>query len=273
MSDDREELPPEKEIRFLVFDIESIPDGNLIKNLRYQDTDLTDAEAVQRAQEEARETSYTSSDFLPYSQQIPICMAIILVNRVFEIAEMHVLGLPEHNTRQLTEFFWRGRTKKYRSANLVTFNGRGFDLPMMELMAFRFGLPIASYYQNRGSRYNTDDLDLYDWITNYGASRLTGGLNLLAKMIGKPGKMSIAGENVYEMYLDADYEGIQGYCLCDTLDTYFVFLRRCVLLGTITPDYEQQVVEKARAKIALEASRYPILNDYLACWADALGDQ
>ena len=65
-----------------------------------------------------------------------------------------------------------------------------------------------------------------DWTTRFRSLRgFTGGLNLLAKLIGKPGKMDVSGEQVYEMYRDGRYQDINDYCMFDTLDTYFVFLR------------------------------------------------
>ena len=75
-----------------------------------------------------------------------------------------------------------------------------------------------------------------DWLTNYGGCRLSGGLNLLSKILGKPGKMEVAGDQVYGMYQAGKLKEINEYCAFDTLDTYFVFLRTRVLTGDLTLD-------------------------------------
>jgi len=107
----------------------------------------------------------------------------------------------------------------------VTFNGRGFDLPLLELAAFRWGYSVRDHFYNSRNRFNGNHLDLFDWLSNYGACRLAGGLNLLAKLLGKPGKMEVAGDQVWNLHREGKLQEINDYCLCDTLDTYFVFLR------------------------------------------------
>ena len=54
---------------------------------------------------------------------------------------------------------------------------------------------------------------------------MTGGLNLVANLLGKPGKMDVQGDMVQDMYNAGRLADINDYCRCDVLDTYFVFLR------------------------------------------------
>ncbi|MGW8257320.1 MAG: hypothetical protein ACWGMZ_07550, partial [Thermoguttaceae bacterium] len=42
------------------------------------------------------------------------------------------------------------RLGKYRRPTLVSFNGRGFDLPLLELAAFRFGISVPGWFQDTG---------------------------------------------------------------------------------------------------------------------------
>ena len=49
--------------------------------------------------------------------------------------------------------------------HLVTWNGRGFDLPVLALRALRYGLPFGWYYRGDGYRYRYSEeghLDLCD---------------------------------------------------------------------------------------------------------------
>ena len=121
--------------------------------------------------------------------------------------------------------------------------------------------------RKRRNRFN-GDLDLMDWLANYGACKMVGGLDLLAKLLGKPGKMDVSGDQVYAMYQAERFQEINDYCLCDTLDTYFVFLRTRVLTGDITPEQEAEIVEKAKTTLAAQTRELPILKQYLEKWAD-----
>src|SRR5436853_53618 len=118
----------------------------------------------------------------------------------------------------------RHRERHKERVKLVSFNGRCFDLPLMELAAFRYGCTARDYYLSR-NRYSPGHIDVMDWLSNFGALRMTGGLDVLAKLLGKPGKMTMAGDQVYRLYLEGKIELINDYCLFDTLDTYFIFLR------------------------------------------------
>src|SRR5207302_8491492 len=95
---------------------------------------------------------------------------------------------------------------------LVTFNGRGFDLPLLELAAFRYGCGGRDYFQSSRNRLGGGHLDLMDWLTNYGAVRASGGLDLLSKLLGKPGKMEVSGERVYRLHVDGRAQEINDYC-------------------------------------------------------------
>ena len=252
---------------FLVVDTESVPDGRLLAQVKYPGDDLEPAEAIERAREEARQNSYNSSDFLPVSFQVPVAVAVVRVGNDFSLQAVACLDAPHFRPREIVRKFWIG-VELYNRAKLVTFNGRGFDMPMLELAAFRHGLGLRDYCQKSRNRYGGNHVDLLDWLTNYGACRLAGGLNLLSKMLGKPGKMGVAGDQVYRMFLDGHLQEINDYCLCDTLDTYFVFLRTRVMTGDLNPDQEQELVQKARDFLEQKSLELPALRSYLANWAD-----
>ncbi|MFO0807129.1 MAG: 3'-5' exonuclease [Gemmataceae bacterium] len=252
---------------FLVVDTESVPDGRLLAQVKYPGQDIEPADAIERAREEARQTSYNGSDFLPVSFQVPIAVAVVRVGNDFSLEQVACLDAPQFRPREIVRKFWLG-VDRYTKAKLVTFNGRGFDMPMLELAAFRHGLSLRDYCQKSRNRFGGNHIDLLDWLTNFGACRLAGGLNLLSKMLGKPGKMEVAGDQVYRMFLDGRIQEINDYCLCDTLDTYFVFLRTRVMTGDISPDQETDLVQQARDFLERKSLELPALRGYLANWAD-----
>jgi 3'-5' exonuclease len=107
-----------------------------------------------------------------------------------------------------------------------------------------------------------------DWLANYGALRVTGGLNVLSKLLGTPGKMGVSGDQVYQMYLDGKIAAINDYCTFDTLDTYFIFLRTRVMTGELTLAEEHQLVLGAKALIQARTAQFPALQQYVDHWEE-----
>jgi predicted PolB exonuclease-like 3'-5' exonuclease len=256
---------------FLIFDTESVPDGRLLNLVQYRDGGLTDVEAVQRAQQDARERSATGSDFLPVAFQYPVAICVIRVKHDFRLERITCLDAPQFRPAEIVGKFWEGLgrcLKQNPRLKLVTFNGRTFDLPLLELAAFRYGYSATAYYQCSRNRYGGNHLDLMDWLTNYGASRLTGGLNLLSKMLGKPGKMAVSGDQVHALHAAGKKREINDYCMFDTLDTYFVFLRTRVMTGELPLEEEKLLVQESKQWLISKVGETPALRQYLGNWGD-----
>jgi predicted PolB exonuclease-like 3'-5' exonuclease len=249
---------------FLILDTESVPDGRLLSRVKYPGENLSPEAAIDRAQAEAREQSRDGSDFLPVTFQVPVSICVLRVASDFTLQALTALDAPHYRPEEMVRKFWQGVA--HYKARLVTFNGRGFDMPLLELAAFRQGLSARDYFYNSRNRFNGNHIDLCDWLSNYGACRLAGGLNLLAKLLGKPGKMEVAGDQVYAMHRAGQLQQINDYCMCDTLDTYFVFLRTRVLLGEMPLELERLLVQKARTWLAGKAAEVPALRQYLDRW-------
>lgn len=260
-------------VGYLVFDIETIPDGRLIAATRYAGEGLSSEAAVQRAREEAREASATGSDFLSLSLQYPVAVCVAKVGTDFRLQEIVCLDEPEYRTKELVRLFWQGLD--YYKPKLVSFNGRGFDVPVLELAAFRYGLAAPHHFAGKkdGFRYRYGDahIDLMDFFTNHGAYRLAGGLNLLAKLLGKPGKMEVKGADVYDLYQAGELKTINDYCMFDVLDTYFVFLRSRVLTGELTGEAEQTLQREAKDWLVQQVGAKPHLQMYVDHWRDEPG--
>ncbi len=260
------------DIKFLVFDIETVPDGELISRIRYPGEQLEAQAAIEKYQQELLETK--GSDFIPQTYHLPVSVVIGKVNSRYELVDLVALDEQQGRSHIITQHFWKG-WEKYR-ATLVTFNGRGFDLPVMELAAFRYGICLEKWFEiNRKSfdqprnRFNLrSHFDVQEVLSNFGASRMIGGLNLMANLIGKPGKMDVAGDMVHELFNAGKLQRIHDYCRCDVLDTYFVFLRTSVLAGNLQLDQEQQVVRKTREWLESRCEEYPIYQQYLDNWGD-----
>lgn len=260
-------------VRYLVFDIESVADGDLVSKLRYPGEGLEPVAAVNRYRGELMEKY--ESDFVPYTFHLPVSVVVAKVTADFRLLDLVPLDEPEYRPHVITDHFWRG-WEAYRRPTFVSFNGRSFDLPLMELAAFRFGLSVPGWFMSGGkayeqprNRYNTGaHIDLHDLLTNFGATRFTGGLNLAANVLGKPGKMEVQGDMVQDLYDQGRLAEINDYCRCDVLDTYFVFLRSRVLLGQLTLDEEQQLIAAARQQLEQQAETITAYRAYLDRWGD-----
>ncbi len=263
------------EVGYFIFDVESAADGELIANVKYPDEALAPEQAIRRFRDDLLNESEGKRDFIPYTFQIPVSVVIAKVGHDFSLIDLVSLDEPEFRPHVMTQQFWKG-WEVYQQPTWVTFNGRSFDMPLMELAAFRYGCSLGSWFAPKTksfdqprNRYNTKShLDLLDVLTNSGASRFHGGLNLAAVLIGKPGKMCVEGYMVQDMHDGGDLKGISDYCRCDVLDTYFVFLRCALMRGEITLEREQELVSLAKSWIEERQSSVPAYVQYLAAWRD-----
>lgn len=259
-------------IRYLVFDIETVADAQLVAKLHYPGQGVEPAEAVRRYRAELMEKY--ENDFIPYTFQLPVSVTVGKVTADFRLTDLVVLDEPQFRPHVMTENFWRG-WEAYKRPTLVSFNGRGFDVPMLELSAFRFGLSMPGWFQagkaaeQPRSRYNTAaHIDLCELLTNFGSTRFQGGLNLAANLLGKPGKMDVQGNMVQDLYNAGRLAEINDYCRCDVLDTYFVFLRTRVMMGQLPLDSEQQIVGDTKTWLEQKADQTSAFRQYLDRWGD-----
>ena len=260
-------------VRYLVFDVESVADGNLISQVRYPSEGLSPAEAIQRYREEL--IVEKGVDFVPYTFQTPASVVIAKVSDDFRLQDIVLLDEPSFRPPLITQKFWRG-WERYDQPTFVTFNGRSFDIPLLELAAFRYGISIKRWFAEQArnwdqprNRYNTaSHLDLQEILVNYGATRFTGGLNLAANLLGKPGKMDVHGNMVQDLYSSGQLAEINDYCRCDVLDTYFVFLRTAVLMGRLALEEEQLILQEAKRWLESSQVDSPAYRQYLDRWGD-----
>ena len=217
----------------------------------------------------------SGKDFIPYTFQLPVSLVIARVAADYRLIDLVALDEAQSRPHEIVRLFWDG-WRKYGRPALVTFNGRGFDLPLLELCAFRYGLSIPEWYAEEKrsfdqprNRYNTaGHFDLHEWLTNNGASRFHGGLSLAANLIGKPGKLDVAGHMVQDLWDAGKAAEIHDYCRGDVLDTYFIFLRSRVAAGELELEDEHALIEAAREWIENKAASSAGLTRYLAAWGD-----
>ncbi|HYV38368.1 MAG TPA: hypothetical protein VE988_21980 [Gemmataceae bacterium] len=257
---------------YLIIDTESVPDGKLLAAVKHPGENVAPEEAVRRLQDDLRAKSSSGSDFVPVPFQFPVAICILRVGADFGLQAVTRVDEPHYKPRQIVEQFWSGLAKmleKYKGrVRLVSFNGRGFDLPLLEMAAFRYGCTFPPAYTQSRKRFDSMHIDVMEFLSNYGAIRMGLGQNVLSKLLGKPGKMEVSGNQVYPMFLEGKLDAINDYCMFDTLDLYFVFLRTRVMTGELTLAREHELVLKAKEFLTARVEQIPALRRYLDSWGD-----
>ena len=179
----------------LVFDIETVPDVAGIRRINDIDARVDDAAVLAWFMQKRR--AATGGDFAPLYLQRVVAIACALRDaagiRVWSI------GDPADPEPELIRRFFDG-IEKY-SPQLVSWNGGGFDLPVLNHRALIHGVTAARYwdwgdedrdfrYNNYLNRYHTRHLDLMDVLAGF-QSRASSGLDAMARLCGFPGKVGV----------------------------------------------------------------------------------
>ena len=250
-----------------VFDIETVPDVELGRRI-YGLDGLTDKQVGYVMQTRRREE--TGSEFLSLEQQRVVAISVALRTR--DAFRVWSLGGPDAPEAELIQRFYDG-IDKY-TPELVSWNGCGFDLPVLHYRALRHGIVAARYWEtgdeDQGFRYNNylnrfhwRHLDLMDVLSAY-QGRGRASLQNVALLLGLPGKLGMSGDQVWDAWLDGRITEVRNYCEVDVLNTYLVYLRFEVMRGRLSR--EQYWVEQQRVRDVLVAQAQPHFAEFLAHW-------
>ena len=116
---------------------------------------------------------------------------------------------------------------------VVTWNGRGFDMPVITSRALKHGVTMPWWFSDRNTRYrySTDGhFDLMDFLADFGAAK-NARLDAYAKLVGFPGKIGVDGSQVLPLVTAGKIDEVNAYCLCDVTQTAAIFLRVELLRG------------------------------------------
>ncbi|MGH7819167.1 MAG: ribonuclease H-like domain-containing protein [Candidatus Binatia bacterium] len=232
-------------MRYAIFDIETRIDKRLLNESLFRGQGLDDQTAYGTFRQGLLDDR--GSDFFPVSFHVPVSIAIGSVTAEHVLESIETLARDDYSEERLVRDFW-DRVERFRGC-LVSFNGRNFDLPVLELQAFRHGCPAPRYFNEKyGHRYRHSQehhYDLYEFITNSGMYRVRGGFDLLQRLVGLPGKGAIDGSKVQELWEAGRLAEIHRYCERDVLQTYYLFLRIELVRGRLTPERYGELLERA----------------------------
>ena len=253
----------------LAFDIETVPDCAGIRRLYELPADLADREVAEVAFQKRR--TQTGSDFLP--PQLQRVAVISCVLREGDGIKVFSIGEPDADEKTAIQRFYDGIEKLV--PQLVSWNGGGFDLPVLNYRGLMHGVAAAKFwdqgeddrdfrFNSYVSRYHARHLDLMDVLAMY-QPRNNAPLDDVAQLAGLPGKIGIGGASVWPAFLQGRLAEIRDYCEADTVNTYLLYLRFQKLRGALTP--AQQDRECALLRGALEKSKGAHWREFLARWS------
>lgn len=254
----------------LVFDIETIPDLDAGRRL-YGLQDLQDKD-VAKAMFHLRRQETGGSDFLRLHQHHVVAISAVLRSR--DSLKVWSLGEPESDEKELVQRFFDG-IDKY-SPTLVSWNGGGFDLPVLHYRALVHGVAAPRYWDtgdddrdfkwnNYQSRYHARHTDLMDVLSGF-QPRAVAPLDDIATMLGFPGKMGMSGAKVWDNFLAGGIVDIRNYCETDVLNTYLVYLRFELMRGKLSAaEYHAECLQ---LRDYLKAEAKPHFDEFLAAWSE-----
>ncbi|MEO0048205.1 MAG: hypothetical protein RLZZ410_1164 [Pseudomonadota bacterium] len=239
----------------LVFDIETIPDAAGIRRLEGISDSVSDLEVVTKALADRKEK--TGTEFMPLHLQKVVAISCVIRRTTKDgLPQFKVGSLGDANSseKEIVQAFF-DLIEKY-TPQLVSWNGSGFDLPVLHYRALLNGVISSRYWEmgesgdsdsrdfkwnNYISRYHMRHIDLMDLLAKF-SGRANAPLDALAKMSGFPGKMGMDGGQVWQGFLDGKIKEIRDYCETDVVNTYLLYCRFQRMRGGVTPDeYDEEI--------------------------------
>jgi len=251
-----------------VFDIETIPDVEGARRLG-QLHDLSDEDVAQVMFHQRRQET-GSSEFLRHHLHKIVAISVVL--RLNDKLKVWSLGTLDSDEAELVQRFFDG-LQRY-TPTLVSWNGAGFDLPVLHYRSLIHGIAAPRYWdvgdENRDfkwnnylSRFHWRHMDMMDILAGF-QPRANAPLDDIASLLGLPGKMGMSGAKVWESYLAGELQSIREYCETDVLNTYLVFLRFQFIRGQL--DQAQYQAECQLLKDNLVKENKPHFSEFLTAW-------
>jgi predicted PolB exonuclease-like 3'-5' exonuclease len=251
------------------FDIETIPDlefGRRMWDLGgLSDADVGSAMFFKRLQ-------VTGTEFLPLHQHRVVAISVAL--RTADTFRVWTLGDRDAGEAEIISRFFDG-VERY-SPELISWNGSGFDLPVLHYRALKHGIQAPRYwetgdhdrefrYNNYLSRFHWRHIDMMDVLSGF-QPRGRASLNEMAVLLGFPGKLGMSGDKVWQCWLDGGIDEIRNYCETDVLNTYLLYLRFEFMRGNLDAGQLDKEFELVRKTLA--TMDQPHVHEFAAAWQE-----
>jgi len=252
------------------FDIETIPDVEFGRRMwdlgELSDEDVASAMFFKQQQK-------SGNEFLPLHQHRIVAISVAL--RTGDTFRVWSLGDEDADEAELVRRFYDG-IDRY-TPDLVSWNGGGFDLPVLHYRALKHNIQAPRYWEigdgdrefrfnNYLSRFHWRHVDLMDVLSGF-QPRARASLDQAAVLLGYPGKLGMSGDKVWDSYLGGGIRDIRDYCETDVINTWLVFLRFEHMRGNL--DQTELARELKLVRDTLASMDVPHLNEFLAAWPES----
>ena len=252
----------------LTFDLETIPDILAIRRLYKITDDFSDQDVVNIVMYQRRQK--VGHNFLQHHLQKIVAISCVL--KTDEQLQIWSLGEEESSEAELLERFYDG-VEKYLP-NLVTWNGTGFDLPVLNYRSLVNKVSSSIYFDvgennsdfkwnNYLNRFHQRHIDLMDFFGLY-SGRNNASLDHIAKLCGFPGKLDMDGGQVWKTYLKGNKKSIRDYCETDVVNTYLVYLSFLLIKTHINKSlYEKELLTLQKMLESLDGTHW---KSFIQVW-------
>jgi len=252
----------------LVFDIETCPDIAGLRRVHTLPQGLDDAAVLAWYSQQRR--AQTGSDFAAHTLHKVVAIGCAL--REGTTFRVWSLGEADDPEEELIRRFFEGIGRYV--PQLVSWNGSGFDLPVLHHRALIHGVAAAKYwdwgdddkefrYNNYLGRYHTRHLDLMEVLACY-QPRACASLDTIARLCGFPGKLGMDGGDVYAAVCAGRLDDVRRYCETDVLNTYLLYQRFRLMRGELSS--EDYANEMAIVRERIGSTGAPHWQQFIAAW-------
>lgn len=256
-------------MNILVFDIETVPDIESGKKL--YDLDGLPAEAAAELMfNHRRQETDGNSEFLRHHLHQIVAISVVL--KTGDMLKVWSLGDVGADEKEIIKRFFEG-LERY-TPTIVSWNGSGFDLPVLHYRSLLHGVAAQRYWEDGGddrrfrwnnylSRFHRRHTDLMDVLSGY-MPQAKAPLDQVATLLGFPGKMGMSGDRVWECYRNGETGTIRNYCETDVLNTYLVYLRYELIRGRLSETAYDRECDLVREMLRNDNKTH--LTEFLKAW-------
>lgn len=273
----------------LFFDLEWVPDAEAARKLYDLPPEATESEAIQKLWEmSSGYSSEVPQPFVKYIFSRVVSIAFMSRKVVYRDGERHLEftlnSLPklpvesdDVNEAAIIERFLS--IVGQRRPQLVGFNSSESDFQVLIQRAIVNEISAPAFCERPPKNWGPGDYfrkwdneDHIDLLKLFAGGRMAPRLNDIAKLCGFPGKIDVAGDQVWQLWLDRNITKIIEYNQLDVLNTYLVWLRVVYFSGRLSEEDYAAELQDFRFFLESRATEpdYPHLEQFLAAWDSAI---
>lgn len=224
----------------LIFDIETAPDIAAARRIYPEVTNLSDTDALSALT--AIRTQESGRSFMRLPIQRIVCISFLYIKN--GVMSLRSLSAEQMSEKEILQTFFRAFGDAKSLPQLVSWNGSGFDIPVLLYRAMLYELSVPLLFEegdniremrfdNYVNRYHNRHLDLMDRFSQFGASPRQS-MDIVASLYGLPGKTDVDGSMVGTLVVNNDWQTLTKYCESDVLNTWLIYLRWLRLTGKVS---------------------------------------